>query len=294
MNSIIVLILTFVSSIFFSVSSISFENVKNTTLLSNIYAYEGVENSTSTDKPLIITRTLTDADVKNKRPLVAKEIFNYTNIERVKAGLSPLVWNDTLAKMADEKVADMIKNKYFAHESPSGVNVSGLAKNFNYDYSLIGENLAMGDFLNSKDVVDGWMTSPGHRANILKPTYTEIGISSMAGLNDGSYIWFATQEFGRPSPKCVKPDPKMESVIQSSNSKMQMINTLLTEIKKQIEISLKSTSISSMKNVIDSYNSLVSLTNDFYKKLSSAIADYNNSVKLYNDCVQKENLLIKG
>jgi uncharacterized protein YkwD len=53
-----------------------------------------------------------------------------------------------------------------------------LAKKVNYEYVVVGENLAEGDFTSDADLVKGWMDSPGHRANILNTKYEEIGIAS--------------------------------------------------------------------------------------------------------------------
>jgi uncharacterized protein YkwD len=92
----------------------------------------------------------------------------------------------------------MFENQYFAHESPTGEKVSDLAKKFGYDFLLIGENLAMGNFSSDEDLVLAWMESPGHRENILNEKYQEIGVAVKKGIFEGKEVWIAVQHFGLP------------------------------------------------------------------------------------------------
>jgi len=116
--------------------------------------------------------------IKEEKPeviLTQKGIIEWANKQREKYGLAPLKENQILDKTAMAKVEDMFENQYFAHESPTGEKVSDLARKFGYDFLLIGENLAMGNFSSDEDLVFAWMESPGHRENILNEKYQEIG-----------------------------------------------------------------------------------------------------------------------
>lgn len=243
-----------------------------------------------TDKPVVINRILSETDIKNKSILSPERIVLLTNIERAKYSLPPLVWNDKLAIAANMKAKDMIAKQYFAHESPDGIGIEQLAKATNYNYSLIGENLAMGDFISSEDVVEGWMNSKGHRENILKPTFKEIGVSAIIGLGDGRNVWYSVQEFGRPPPSCLLPDTNLESIIKSSNLNSKEIGIELSKIKSNIESG--SFGMADIKSFIEQYNILVNKSNILQAKIKELVTVYNTAVKAYNECVATESSIV--
>lgn len=123
------------------------------------------------------------------------QLLNSTNAKRQESGLSSLRLNDTLSQAAAAKAADMFANNYWAHNSPSGktpwdfVNASG------YKYTLAGENLAK-NFQTSDGVVDAWMASPTHRANVLKPGYADVGFAIVNGVLSGEETTLVVQMFG--------------------------------------------------------------------------------------------------
>jgi uncharacterized YkwD family protein len=121
----------------------------------------------------------------------AKQVVNLVNQERSKAGLKPLTINSTLTKSAQAKAQDMHDKKYFDHNSPTYGSPFDMMKQFGYKYSYAGENIAMGQKTPS-EVMKAWMNSAGHKANILSPNFTEIGVGY---TSDGSY-W--VQQFGKP------------------------------------------------------------------------------------------------
>lgn len=91
----------------------------------------------------------------------------------------------------------MIEKNYFDHVNPDGENVSDVAAQMGYPYSYLGENLAMGDFRSSEQMVTGWMNSPGHRGNILNPNYVEIGVAAAYAEIKGRKQWISAQIFGK-------------------------------------------------------------------------------------------------
>ena len=110
------------------------------------------------------------------------------NEQRAQNGLSPLTLSTELSNAARAKSQDMHDNNYFAHESPTYGSPFEMLTSFGISYRAAGENIAMG-YSRPEAVMNAWMNSSGHRANILNASYTKIGVGYVA---DGNY-W--TQEF---------------------------------------------------------------------------------------------------
>lgn len=104
-----------------------------------------------------------------------KQVLDLVNQERSKAGLRNLTLNDTLSKMALAKAQDMYNNNYFDHQSPTYGSPFDMMKSYGITYNAAGENIAKGQ-TSAEEVMNQWMNSPGHRANILNSSFTEIGI----------------------------------------------------------------------------------------------------------------------
>ncbi len=122
----------------------------------------------------------------------AAEVVDLTNRERARAGLPPLAVDPLLAKAAQAHSADMVARAFYSHTSPEGGKPWDRAAAAGCTRRSIGENIACGQ-RSPAEVVEGWMNSPGHRANILKPDFTHIGIGFAGGGPAGMY-W--TQLFG--------------------------------------------------------------------------------------------------
>lgn len=124
----------------------------------------------------------------------AKEVLDLVNAERKKQGLAALTLSSKLTSVANTKAKDMAVNKYFAHESPTYGTPFQMLQQFGVKYSYAGENIAAGQ-RTSKEVMNSWMNSSGHRANILNKNYTELGVGFYAG---GSYDTYWVQLFIKP------------------------------------------------------------------------------------------------
>jgi uncharacterized protein YkwD len=210
-------------------------------------------------------------------------VIKFTNIEREKAGLPRLKENLKLDSSADKKANDMLVKQYFAHESPSGVGVADLAKEANYDYIEIGENLALGNFKDDQTLVEAWMNSPGHRANILNSQYQEIGVAVIRGKFEGKNTWFAVQHFGFPLSSCQQPSQTLKAKINLNQTQIQQIQANLDFLKNEIEnMPLKPRELYNEK--IDEYNNLVSQYNSLAIETKSLIKQYNNEIQIFNDC----------
>lgn len=131
------------------------------------------------------------SDVK----VLENEVIRLVNIERAKKGLMALKTNWQLSRVARYKSQDMINKNYFDHYSPTYGSPFSMMESFSIRFSAAGENIAMGQRTPS-EVMNGWMNSPGHRANILSAAYSEIGVG-VAKNKNGMYYW--TQMFIKPT-----------------------------------------------------------------------------------------------
>ncbi|AGK98730.1 SafA/ExsA family spore coat assembly protein [Clostridium pasteurianum] len=122
------------------------------------------------------------------------EVIRLVNIQRSKNGLQPLTTNWQVGRVARYKSQDMINKHYFSHTSPTYGSPFNMMETFGIKFSAAGENIAMGQ-RTPAEVVNAWMNSPGHRANILNPSYTQIGVG-LAKDSNGTCYW--TQMFIKP------------------------------------------------------------------------------------------------
>lgn len=130
--------------------------------------------------------------------VVRSDVISYTEEARVGEGAGALVENEALDAAAQAKANDMAAKGYFSHVGPDGTQPWAWIEHAGYDYVYAGENLAV-RFNESKDVVNAWMASPAHRANIVKPQYKEIGVGLASGVYKGSPATFVVQYFGSPA-----------------------------------------------------------------------------------------------
>lgn len=107
-------------------------------------------------------------------------VLEAMNEQRARYGLAPLRLNAQLSLAAGDRVGDMFSQRYFDHVAPDGTSPFVWAKSRGYRYRTIGENLAEGQ-RSAREVVADWMSSPGHRANILGRAFDECGIAIAAG-----------------------------------------------------------------------------------------------------------------
>lgn len=136
----------------------------------------------------------TCSDLPNGRTVV-QALLDAVNAERARHHLRPLRLDTTLTQVAEFYACRMIDGGFFGHEDPfDGSTFDVRDVNFGYAYRKVGENLAVGHD-SVRDVVADWMRSPTHRANILDPAFTEIGLAVKRG---GEYGVYWVQEFGRP------------------------------------------------------------------------------------------------
>ena len=239
----------------------------------------------TTIKSFIQDNSNTNDSVYNTSSKISIDgIIYYTNLERKKAGLSPLIKNNKLNISASKKVDDMFANQYFDHNSPKGDTAADIAKSINYKFQIIGENLALGIFDTDKILVKAWMDSPTHRANILNPKYTEIGAA--VGISDykGQKQWMAVQHFGKPMPICAEVDENTQKKIDTERTSLESEERELQKMAGVIE----TTSPESLeRNYISNYNERVNNYNQRLNNLRKVIEDFNKTIVDYNNCLNK-------
>ncbi len=112
-----------------------------------------------------------------------KEVVRLVNEIRAENGLQALTYDWELSRVARYKSQDMKDAGYFSHTSPTYGSPFQMIRNFGITYKSAGENIAKG-YTTPQAVVNGWMNSSGHRANILNASFNRIGVGYVA---DGHY-----------------------------------------------------------------------------------------------------------
>lgn len=116
----------------------------------------------------------------------ALEVLELVNQERKRQGLKELVLSHELNGIATAKAEDMAEKGYFDHNSPTYGSPFEMLQQFGVQYKSAGENIAAGQ-KTSKQVMDDWMNSSGHRANILNSSYGQLGVGYVEGGAYGTY-----------------------------------------------------------------------------------------------------------
>lgn len=182
-------------------------------------------------------------------------IVTLTNEQRAQNTLGTLTRSSVLDAAANLKAQDMAKNSYFAHYSPAGVSPWHWFGEAHYNFVHAGENLAI-HFSDSSSVMDAWMGSPTHRANIVNANYTEIGVGTAEGTYEGFPTVYIVQLFGTPAATpvvakkvAVAPQvlPKVAGV--AIDTKPEPVITVKPETKKKAVLS-ESVSIAEQVKVV--------------------------------------------
>ncbi len=223
--------------------------------------------------------------------LLKSKIIAETNFQRQEnpptgeagGNLKVLTENAKLDEAAAAKANDMFKNQYFEHISLSGIDPGKLVQNYGYNYIVAGENLILGNFTSEKELVQAWMNSPGHRANILNNRYSEIGVAIIKGTYKGEIVWIGVQEFGLPLSSCSQIDNTLKNEIDSG--KIQLDNLSLQIDQKRTEIDNTNPRSEVYNQMINDYNQLVAQYNSLASQVKQIIATYNNQVNIFNNCV---------
>ncbi len=265
----------------------TYEHTKDGSTLLNM-EIDKLENIKTIDSSVSYSNPLKLLNSSSSSAKLSKEnIINITNIERKDNGdLQAFTENANLDFTAEEKIDDIFTKQYFEHISPTGVGVSNLADDIYYKYILIGENLALGNFKNDQALVDAWMASPGHRANILNKNYTEIGVAVRNGMYKGRKVWVAVQHFAVPIDVCPVFNNLLKETIDNGKNKLNKLEAYLAIRKKSIDNRGVYDNLT-IKEQIDKYNTLALEYNSLINKISFNISTYNKKAKAFNVCISK-------
>jgi hypothetical protein len=166
--------------------------------------------------------------------LTTAGILAETNRQRATEQLPALAANATLDQAAQKKVADMFARHYFAHEAPDGTGPADLVDSVHYEYIRVGENLALGNFESDAVLVQAWMDSPGHRANIMHEGFSELGLAVGRGDFEGTEVWLAVQTFGAPLSDCPAVDQNLQKQFEALKNKLDGLVTTLQPQQDQL------------------------------------------------------------
>jgi hypothetical protein len=155
----------------------------------------------------IKSNSYTPSFVEKRVPnILPDEVFELTNNERVNNGLKPLKRSVKLDEAALERAKVIIEYNEWAHEATrSGIPYTEAIKKAHYWNINYGENLANGQY-SSSEVVNGWMNSASHKANILDTKFQEVGIATYSGQLNGVSTVVTVQLFGGYQPPNYKAD----------------------------------------------------------------------------------------
>jgi uncharacterized protein YkwD len=110
---------------------------------------------------------------------------------------APVTWNDKLAAAAAGHSQDMAAQNYFSHTSADGRTLGDRVTATGYAWTSLGENIAAG-YPSANAVMDGWIASPGHCANLMNAGFAEVGVACVAGTAGDAYSTYWTMDLGRP------------------------------------------------------------------------------------------------
>ena len=167
-------------------NSYSFQDIIN-----NFFGNNGHQNNqgnTQTETPTVPSQT---EETASNIGSYEQQVLNLVNEQRAKYGLKALSYNTKLEAVAYSHSKDMAQNNYFSHTNLSGQSPFDRMRAAGISYRAAAENIAAGQ-RTPQEVVNAWMNSEGHRANILNSSVTEMGVGIYSG---GSYGIYWTQLF---------------------------------------------------------------------------------------------------
>ncbi len=226
-----------------------------------------------------------DGVVDRDGVLTIAGIIEETNRHRNLHGESSLREDSTLNQIAMMKLDNMFKDQYFDHVSPDGVAVSDFADQVSYDFLLLGDNLARGNYHDDRDLVTDWMNSPGHRRNILESRYEKIGVAAKRGVYRDREQWFAVQVFAMPVSACPEPDANLLRDINRLEGEIEMLSLR----RDDIDIAIKNSPVGSSEYTrnIERYNDVLAEYNKLVNTLNAKVESYNSQLEERDRCINE-------
>lgn len=235
--------------------------------------------------------TVSESDLKNlqKEGIDMQKILTHTNKYRELYGLQPLRFSPALTRSANKKADDMILYQYFSHNSPydNQKDFSYFISQEKYSFLRVSENLAVGEFSNEKEIVDAWMSSPEHRANILLPDYKHIGASVKKGYYQGKVMYYIVQHFGIPKDACPSISNKIITEMKEIEQQAVYFKKESEKIEQEIikNESLPQVTNRELQELIRQYNVTISSYNELVRKYEKITDQYNQQVDRLDKCL---------
>jgi len=283
----VLIVVAFGAGVYFKDDAVRFYNSLNKQV-ENFQKTDIGQTISQVSKQIFTPLPLNIGGTSNETVLLQSKIIAETNLQRQDdpegtPNLPALTENTKLDQVASAKANDMFVNQYFEHVSPSGVGPGDLAIKYGYDYILEGENLILGNFSSEKEVVQDWMNSPGHRANILNVRYAEIGVAIIKGTYKGETVWIGVQEFGLPSSVCSEPNVALKNQIDSEKVQLDESSSQIDAKKNQIDA--VDSNYPDYTQMVNDYNQMISQYNSLAQQVKGNVATYNQQVDNFNNCV---------
>ncbi len=212
-------------------------------------------------------------------------IIRETNARRTQNGFTELTGDPRLDVAAQAKVDDMFRRQFFEHVSPTGESASTLVSQAGYTFFLVGENLALGNYKDDQDLVEAWMHSEGHRANILHAKFSQIGVGFGKGEFEGEKTWLAVQIFATAQSECTRPNTATRSRITDLQVTIDAKQKELDQ--RKIEIEGMDHQSGQYNQKVNEYNALVEEINTLINELKQLVIQYNLKIEEFNACGKK-------
>ena len=253
------------------------EKVNNTAQMTNAVSSNDNKNQKISSPAPLQVKNINLLGVESTAALSATEIIKYANTERENAGLGALTVNSKLNQSAELKLKDMITKQYFDHVSPDQKGISDLGEEVGYKYIIIGENLAYGDFKDDKSLVEAWMESPKHRANILNSKYSETGLAVGKVNFKGKETWLAVQHFGEPLSGCPEIGQNIKLTIEKNSHQIDGLSA---------DLGVKNGEAATVFLAQVFKSGELNQYNDLIKENQKLTTEYNNQVLEFNKCIK--------
>ncbi|QQS22537.1 hypothetical protein IPM19_02800 [bacterium] len=144
----------------------------------------------------------------------------------------------------------------------------------------------MGNYENDQVLVEAWMNSPGHRANILDSKFNEIGVAVGRGMFEGKEVWLAVQEFGAPMSNCPTPSVSLKSQIDRNRETIEEQEAQLSVLRAQIQANRYKTR-AEYEAAVAEHNTRAEQLNVLIDKTKTIVNEYNQQVNSFNSCLEK-------
>jgi hypothetical protein len=235
------------------------------------------------------------------RALTPEAVVRHTNEFRSAHGLGPLTIHPALNAAAEARALDMKTHGYFAHNNPAtGEGPSEAIEDAGYAARVSAENIAKGNWRSDRALVQAWIDSPGHRANILDPDVREIGIGLLrdGGLASGRPVTYlyAVQLFGKPLSDCgERPSDRDRAAIGEVEARLELLNARLhdrrrdlDEMQSRIDRSSQTAErnqlIQRRNQHVSEFNQMVAESRGVQDTLSVMIDTFNAKIADFNAC----------